>query len=123
LNFTKSIATSIGIIIFTLLTITVNAQTKSYKKITKKSIYKDNKQNKELVYLFTANGGVVGYFSDGSVVGCPRCDFCRTNILVMFKEKPMGKWDLKKPLGFVSDEGDNGWVLINYKWKEKVPQF
>jgi hypothetical protein len=40
----------------------------------------------------------------------------------MFKEKPMRKWDLKKPDDFVSYEEDNGWVLINYKWKQKVPQ-
>jgi hypothetical protein len=113
----------VGILIFTLLTININAQTKSNKKVTQKSIGKGSIKKKELAYLYTANGGMVGYFSDGSVVGCPRCDFCRSNILAMFKEKPMRKWDLKKPDDFVSYEEDNGWVLINYKWKEKVPQF
>lgn len=81
-----------------------------------------NKTKKELVYLYTSNGGMVGYFSDGSVVGCPRCDFCKSNVLAMFKEKPMGSWDLVKPDDFVSYEEDYGWVLIDYKWNKKVPQ-
>lgn len=115
----KSFTICIIIFCFALFTTTVNAQTKSFKKST----YKAVKQKKELVYLYRANGGMIGYFSDGSVVGCPRCDFCKSNILAMFKEKPMKKWDLKKPGDFVSYEQDNGWVLINYKWKEKVPQF
>ncbi len=101
-----------------ILTNNVEAQSKAKSKTTKQK-----KQEKKLVYLFTANGGMVGYYDDGSVVGCPRCDFCRSNILAMLKEKPMGKWDLKKPDDFISYEDDKGWVLINYKWKEKVPQF
>ncbi len=119
MNLIKSFTIFFTMSYFALLTITVNAQTKSPKKST----YKAVKQKKELVYLYTANGGMVGYFSDGSVGGCPRCNFCRSNILAMFKEKPWRKWDLKKPDDFVSYEEDNGWVLINYKWKEKVPQF
>ena len=27
--------------------------------------------------------------------------------------------ELKKPNDFISYEEDNGWVLINYVWKEK----
>lgn len=66
---------------------------------------------------------MLGYFSDGSVVSCPRCDFCKSNILAMFKKKPFEKWNLKKPSDFTSYAEDNGWVLVNYKWNEKVPQF
>lgn len=100
------------------LTNYIEAQNKTKSKSTT-----HQKQQKKLVYLYTANGGMVGYYDDGTVVGCPRCDFCRSNILAMLKVKPMGKWDLKKPDDFISYEEDNGWVLINYKWKEKVPQF
>lgn len=88
------------------------------EKLSKKKIIK-----KELVYLYTANGGMVGYFNDGSVVGCPRCDFCKSNILAMHNKESSETWNLKKPNDFVSYEEDNGWVLINYKWQEKVPQF
>lgn len=98
------------------------AQTTSKQKTVQKS-KKNIIQKKELVYLYAANGGMIGYFSDGSVVGCPRCDFCKSNILAMFKKKSSEKWNLKKPNDFTSYEEDNGWVLVNYKWNEKVPQF
>lgn len=98
----------------------LNKKTKETKQqveqITKKT-------KKELVYLYTANGGMIGYFSDGSIVACPRCDFCKSNIMAMFKVKPTGSWNLVKPDDFVSHEEDNGWVLIDYKWNEKVPQY
>jgi hypothetical protein len=116
----KSFTICIGILFFILLINDANAQTKSIKKSTSRNV----KQKKELVYLYTGNGGLVGYFSDGSVVGCPKCDFCKSSILAMFKEKPRsGKWNLKKPDDFVFYEEDKGWVLVNYKWKEKVPQY
>ena len=110
-------------LIIILFSASVNAQGKYKKKITNKSLATNIIQKKELVYLFTSNGGMVGYYSDGTVVACPRCDFSKSNILAMCKKKPMGKWNLKKPDDFISYEEDNGWVLINYKWKEKVPQF
>lgn len=107
----------------TVFNFAVNAQTKPNNPSIEKTTAKTYKKQKELVYLYRANGGMIGYFSDGTVVGCPKCDFCRSNILAMFKEKPMRKWDLKTPTDFVPYEKDNGWVLINYKWQEKVPQF
>ncbi|MFM2385631.1 MAG: hypothetical protein RL660_388 [Bacteroidota bacterium] len=122
-NSAKHFYFFVATIILSMLTVTVNAQTKASNKVVQKSTAKRSTKKKELVYLYAANGGMVGYFSDGSVVECPRCDFCRSNILAMFKEKPMRQWDLKKPKGFVSYKVDNGWVLIKYKWKEKVPQF
>lgn len=96
----------------------ITKHNQSTKKVTQNNSQKSEK--KELVYLYTANGGMVGYFNDGSVVGCPRCDFCKSNILSMFKEKPMSSWDLKQPDDY--DPNDNSWVLVNYEWKEKVPQ-
>ena len=118
----KKITFYLSLLLLIFYVVSSSAQIKNKPRINK-SNSKNVKNKKELVYLFTANGGMVGYFSDGTVVGCPRCDFCRSNILAMFKEKPMGTWDLKKPEDFISYEADKGWVLINYKWKEKVPQF
>ena len=111
----------LALLFITLFSTSVAAQTKSHKKASSKT--KKTKHKKELVYLFAANGGMVGYFSDGSVVGCPKCDFCKSNILAMFKEKPFGTWDLKNPEDFSSSDENNNWVLVNYKWKQKVPQF
>jgi hypothetical protein len=118
-NFKKDFTIIFGIIILVLSSFSANAQTKTYKKVTKKISNKESKQKKELVYLYTSNGGMIGYYSDGSVVGCRGCDFIKSNLLEMLKEKPMEKWNLKKPNDFISYEEDNGWVLINYVWKEK----
>jgi hypothetical protein len=95
-----------------------------------------NKKNKkELRYLYRNNGGLIGYFDDGTVVGCSRCSFCKSNILEMFNIKPMGKYTLQAN-GYllvnnserilpkiVSNNGVENWVLIDYKWNEKVPQY
>jgi hypothetical protein len=118
-HFTKSITTTFGVIAILLLTITLNAQTKSQKEILNKTNAIINKQKRQLVYLYASNGGIMGYYNDGTVVGCPRCEFTKSTLVDMAKQKPMGKWNLKKPDDFVSYEEDNGWVLINYQWKLK----
>ena len=99
------------------------AQSKLPRLRYNKAISKNIKYKKKLVYLYTANGGLIGYFSDSSIVSCIRCDFCKSNILAMFKDKSTVKWNLIKPSDFISYEKDNGWVLVNHKWNEKVPQF
>lgn len=91
------------------------------------------KSKRELRYLYFANGGIVGYFDDGTVTGCPRCDFCRSNIIAMFDEKPYGTYTVQ-PDGSLLIDGHNkefpeydetmpdGWALIDYKWYIKPPQ-
>jgi ferredoxin len=87
---------------------------------------------KELRYLYYANGGVVVYFDDGTIVGCPRCDFCRTTILAMFNDKPHSTYAVQgdgsllinnSAREFPNHSKDPGWALIAYKWLEKVPQY
>lgn len=89
------------------------------------------KKSRELRYLFAANGGMVGYFNDGTLVSCPRCDFIRTNILQMFNMEPMGTYKVLEDGSLLINEStrefpnykdDRSWVLIDYKWNEKVPQ-
>lgn len=76
---------------------------------------------RKLAYLYVANGGLIGYFNDGTVVGCPKCDFCRNNTSSFYKMKVIKHWNLHKPDNFISYHQDNGWVLVNYKWYAKVP--
>jgi hypothetical protein len=76
---------------------------------------------RKLAYLYVANGGLIGYFNDGTVVGCPTCDLCRNNISSLYKMKVIKHWNLHKPDHFTSYHQDNGWVLVNYKWHAKVP--
>lgn len=88
---------------------------------------------KELRYLFFANGGIRGYFDDGTIVGCPRCDFCKSNIEAMFNEKPIGTYIVEEDGTLVIDGSEkenpeyrnsdyDGWALIDYKWYIKPPQ-
>lgn len=115
----------------------INLQEKSLTKELKPKAHKEEKQRvkenkKELRYLYYANGGLRGYFDDGTIVGCPRCDFCRSSILAMFDEKPMGTYKVQSDGSllvnnsereFPKYNNDNGWALIDYKWNEKVPQY
>ena len=95
---------------------------------------KEKAKKRELRYLFFANGGIVGYFDDGTIAGCPRCDFCKSNIVAMFNEKTYGKYKVEND-GSLTINGDehlvpafnpgdiDGWALIDYKWKIKPPQY
>ena len=56
MNMIKTFNNCIILLFFTLLLNYANAQRKSVKKST----YKDVKQKKELVYLYSGNGGLVG---------------------------------------------------------------
>ncbi len=78
---------------------------------------------KELRYLFFGNGGLVGYFSDGTKAGCPRCDFCKSNIEELFAQESMGAYTNEEVVNEINEGGTEGWALIDYKWKIKVPQF
>ena len=95
------------------------------------SLYKKNK--KELRYLFFANGGIVGYFNDGTIAGCPRCDFAKSNIANMFEKEPTGTYTVEadgsllingteKETPVYNSSDYDGWALIDYKWYIKPPQ-
>lgn len=91
------------------------------KKIKPKK--KVNSNERRLRHLYTANGGLRGYFSDGTTVGCPRCDFCKSNIEAMFNAKPDGTYSNEEVFNEANRSDDDGWVLKDYKWTTKVPQF
>jgi len=92
---------------------------------------KDDKTTKEntqenkrkLQFLFSSNGGLVGYFNDGSVAGCPRCDLIRENVKSLLRQKTNGYYTVNsdgslnlKSEGRVIPKLEDGWVMINYKW-------
>ena len=103
-----------------------NVLLKSTKE-TKKKVSQAPKVRR-LRYLFFANGGMVGYYSDGTVVGCPRCDFNASNVKAMLHEKPYARYTIE-PGGVLviksnqkeTPAPENGWALINYKWYIKPP--
>lgn len=83
------------------------------------------KHEKKLRYLFAANGGLVGYFSDSSVVGCPRCDLSKENVDSLSKTKPHATYTAKKDYLLVGGkekieiyadgEVSPDWAILNYK--------
>ena len=87
---------------------------------------------KELRYLYHANGGMLLYFNDGTIVGCPRCDFIKSNIVASFSAEPDGTYTVEEDGSLLINNNDkefpnynedNGWALIDYKWNKKVPQY
>lgn len=96
------------------------------KELDKKenSSIKEEKENKQkLQYLFSSNGGLIGYFNDGSVASCPRCDLIRENVKGLYKQKSNGTFTVNndgtltvKGSGKIDPKQEDGWVMINYKW-------
>jgi len=76
-----------------------------------------------LQFLYFANGGLIGYFDDGTIVGCPRCDLMDKNIEAIKTREPHLKFKMEN--GFlISEQGDsisinsmrnNKWAIVNYE--------
>jgi hypothetical protein len=91
----------------------------------------ENKKTRKLRYLYFANGGLVGYFDDGTISGCPRCDFASQNVKALYTIKPHMKYTIEK--GYLLVDGSQreypkgnpsvgeGWAMIDYKWQITVP--
>ena len=81
-----------------------------------------------LRYLYFANGGVIGYYTDGSVRGCPRCDFCDDNIAAMSDRRPHANYTVESDGSLLVDGErraipasdsaavDDGWAMIDSRW-------
>ncbi len=90
------------------------------------------KQERKLRYLASANGGLVGYFSDGTVTGCPRCDLLKENVDALYSGKPFDTYTVEKDGHLKTGSGedllpqtDKGnspytWAMIDYKWTVKL---
>ena len=91
---------------------------------------------RKLHYLFYANGGLWGYYNDGTVSDCPRCDFYVDAITFLNKRNPYATYTVdedsltityrdstkeKVELYEQDDDEPQGWALIDYKWLKKVP--
>lgn len=80
------------------------------------------KKERRLIHLFVSNGGMIGYYDDGTAVGCPRCDFLQENLNFMFNQKPTEKWDVNNPEALKVDTNEDDWALFNYEWKKDRPE-
>lgn len=100
---------------------------------TKKAdLQKSEKEYKrELRYLYYSNGGLVGYFNDGTIAGCPRCDLLKSNVDQLYLEKTFNTYTEKNGVLQIkggefeypkknNESGSDGWAMINYKGIETV---
>lgn len=90
-----------------------------------KSQIKKVKTERKLQYLFDTNGGLIGFYSDGTTASCPRCDLIKENIETMSKQEPQGKYKITpyyiitngEQLDFYIDgKIARDWAMINYRW-------
>jgi hypothetical protein len=89
-----------------------------------------SKNGKKLRYLFYSNGGLTGYFDDGTIANCPRCDLLKENIKILYSLPPFLTYTVEN--GFLLVNGNRkeypkggeglseGWALIDYEWLIKL---
>ena len=66
----------------------------------------ETKKNRQLQSLYFANGGLIGYFDDGTIVGCPRCDLLDENIDLMKSREPHSRFKIIDKV-LISEQGDS----------------
>ena len=104
----------------------VEEDTKSnYDARTQQLEIKSEINGRKLRYLFHSNGGLIGYFADGNVVTCARCDFSKSEVESLFSETPSRKYSVLSD-GTLIDDGvaekpdpNSGWAMIDFLWHEK----
>lgn len=86
------------------------------------------KKERKLRYLFVANGGTIGYFDDGTVTGCARCEI---GVEELSELEPYGTYIVEeggtllvdgeyREYPHVAREGEwQDWKMIDYKWIEQ----
>lgn len=84
---------------------------------------------KKLRYMYAANGGLIGFFDDGSVSGCPRCDMIKENVETLYETPPHARYENHgqyltlqgNRMDFYEDSVlKHEWVLFDYKWAIKI---
>lgn len=85
------------------------------------------KEGRKIRYLFMANGGIIAYFDDGTVVGCPRCEL---DVEALYNLKPHSTYIVeedgillvggqRREIPFIARKGEwQDWIMIDYKWIE-----
>ena len=80
-------------------------------------------KDRQLQFLYFTNGGLIGYFDDGTIVGCPRCDLMEKNINTLKNKDPHSEFIIEKDV-LITLQGDtipiksmksNEWAIVNYK--------
>ncbi|MBQ4912830.1 hypothetical protein J8L85_00175 [Maribacter sp. MMG018] len=124
----------IKVVLLILLILTLSCKdNKNSKKVEEKKTIEEKieiKESRQLQFLYFANGGLIGYFDDGTIVGCPRCDLIDENIELIKSRKPHSRFKVIDKI-LISEQGDsvpinsmknNEWAIINYKSTLREPK-
>ncbi len=76
---------------------------------------------RKLRYLSATNGGLIGYFSDGTIASCPRCDLIKSNVENLSSASVTGTYDPTKMSKTMDYHTESDWAMWDYKWI-KQPQ-
>tara|TARA_R110002072_G_scaffold282761_1_gene445843 strand:- start:68318 stop:68695 length:378 start_codon:yes stop_codon:yes gene_type:complete len=84
-----------------------------------------------LRFLWASNGGLIGYYSDGSIRGCSKCDLLLENLERMKNSNSKGNYlfengciieENQEPLCIDPkvDKTHPFWIVVNYKWLRPI---
>ncbi|WP_067139002.1 hypothetical protein [Oceanivirga salmonicida] len=85
--------------------------------------YSKFEKNRQLQFLYFSNGGLIGYFDDGTITGCPKCDLTNESINSLKNRKPHSKFKIVEN-ELISEQGgsipinsmkSNEWAIVNYR--------
>lgn len=94
----------------------------------------DNSQpfddSRKLRYLYCSNGGIIGYFNDGTISTCLRCDCARENVERLRFKESTGSYVVENDGTLITDHGTkilpenneeySEWKLIDYVWQSDL---
>lgn len=103
------------------------------KSMSKKNTIQNttvNINNHILIHMFYSNGGILAFYTDGTVAGCPQCDLDRNNIeLLKLKESfatytaddktvwiQYNNGDKSEMKFYVEGEISDDWAMKDGKW-------
>ena len=84
-------------------------------------------ENRKLRFVSFSNGGIIGYFNDGTISACARCDLTKENIEKLRSENVLRtyKYQNHKIIIEESDTIDiknnnENWAMLDYQWMVKL---
>lgn len=78
-----------------------------------KILFDTSKIQPQLKYTYISNGGIIGFYSDGAVRGCARCDPEESNIKQMGMDEPYATYTIETDgLIFIRSNGESDKMLF-----------
>ena len=76
--------------------------------------------------MFYANGGLRGYFSDGTITSCARCDLTQENVKALYFNQIIARYNIEGD-SLVLDDGEKeypdsiqDWAMIDFNWIKPI---